>query len=142
MTGRQKPAFPMFPATRLRRSRARDFSRRLARETRLSPADFILPVFVLDDPDGRQPVESMPGVERVGHNGLFALAERCLALRIPAMALFPVVAQNAKSADAAGAWDDSGPVQETVRALKTRFPGLGVIRDVALNPYKIGRAHV
>src|SRR5690625_7032111 len=83
MTGRQKPAFPMFPATRLRRSRARDFSRRLARETRLSPADFILPVFVLDDPDGRQPVESMPGVERVGHNGLFALAERCLALGIP-----------------------------------------------------------
>lgn len=125
----------MFPATRLRRSRARDFSRRLARETRLSPADFILPVFVLDDPDGRQPVESMPGVERVGHNGLFALAERCLDLGIPAMALFPVVEQDAKSADAAGAWDDSGLVQQTVRALKSRFPELGVITDVALDPY-------
>src|SRR5690625_7976968 len=91
MTGRQKPASPMFPATRLRRSRARDFSRRLARETRLSPADFILPVFVIDDPDGRQPVESMTGVERVGHNGLFPLAERCLARCLPAMPLLPVV---------------------------------------------------
>src|SRR5690625_7994897 len=115
MTGRQKPAFPMFPATRLRRSRARDFSRRLARETRLSPADFILPVFVLDDPDGRPPVESMPGVGRVGHNGLFPLAVRCLALGMPALALCPAVAPNAQSAHAAGAWDRSGPEHATGR---------------------------
>ncbi|HSH27485.1 MAG TPA: porphobilinogen synthase [Wenzhouxiangella sp.] len=125
----------IFPATRMRRTRASSFARELARETRLSPANLIQPVFVLEDDNGREAVDSMPGIERVGRNGLFELAERCLAAGIPAMALFPVVAAEDKSADAAGAWREDGLVPETVRALKARFPELGVITDVALDPY-------
>ena len=124
-----------FPATRMRRTRASRFARDLARETRLSPADLILPAFVLEDEKGREPVDSMPGVERVGHEGLFELAERCLAVGIPAMALFPVVPADRKSDDAQDAWREDGLVPETVRALKSRFPELGVITDVALDPY-------
>jgi len=125
----------MFPATRMRRARAAAFSRALSRETRLSATDLILPASVLDDPNGREAVESMPGVERVGREGLFALAERCLKLGVPAIALFPVVPAGRKSEDAAEAWRADGLVQETVRALKKRFPELGVITDVALDPY-------
>jgi len=124
-----------FPATRMRRTRASQFARNLARETRLSPADLILPAFVLEDKNGREAVASMPGIERVGHNGLFELAERCLKLGIPAMALFPVVPAERKSEEAAEAWREDGLVPETVRALKSRFPELGVITDVALDPY-------
>lgn len=125
----------IFPATRMRRARASNFARELARETRLSPANLIQPAFVLDNDNGREAVDSMPGIERVGRNGLFELAERCLAAGIPAMALFPVVAAEHKSEDAAEAWREDGLVPATVRALKARFPELGVITDVALDPY-------
>jgi porphobilinogen synthase len=125
----------MFPLTRMRRTRAHAFSRALVRETRLAACDLIVPVFVLADASGREAVPSMPGVERVGRDGLFELAERCLALGVPAMALFPVVPAERKSETAEEAWRDDGLVQQTVRALKQRFPELGVITDVALDPY-------
>jgi len=124
-----------FPFTRPRRLRAHDFSRRLVRETRLAPADLIYPVFVLEDPSAREPVASMPGVERVGHEALFGIAERCLALGVPALALFPVVPAERKSDGAEECWREDGLVQVTVQALKKRFPELGVITDVALDPY-------
>ena len=124
-----------FPFTRPRRLRAHEFSRRLVRETRLAPADLIYPVFVLEDPSAREPVASMPGVERVGHEALFGIAERCLALGVPALALFPVVPAERKSDGAEECWREDGLVQVTVQALKKRFPELGVITDVALDPY-------
>src|SRR6056297_1676946 len=124
-----------FPLTRPRRLRARAFSRRLVRETTLTPADLIYPVFVLEDDKAREPVASMPGVERVGRDGLFRLAERCLTLGIPAIALFPVVPAERKSDNAEESWHENGLVQRTVQALKARFPELGVMTDVALDPY-------
>jgi porphobilinogen synthase len=123
-----------YPDTRLRRLRRDDFSRRLVRETVLTADDLILPVFV-HEPAGRAPVPSMPGVERHSIDELLRMAERACELRIPAIALFPVTAPEAKSADAAAAWDDEGLAQRAVRALKQRFPALGVITDVALDPY-------
>jgi len=110
------------------------FSRRLMRETVLTPDDLIYPVFV-HEPAGRAPVPSMPGVERVSVDELLRVAEQASELRIPALALFPVTAPEAKSLDAAAAWADDGLVQRAVRALKQRFPELGVITDVALDPY-------
>ncbi len=124
-----------YPYNRLRRLRAHDFSRRMVRENTLSPNDLIYPVFLLEDSDGREPVASMPGVERLGRDGLFEIAAECLDLGIPAMALFPVVPARRKSDDAAEAWREDGLVQSTVRALKASFPELGVITDVALDPY-------
>jgi len=124
-----------FPLTRPRRLRAREFSRRLVRETTLTAADLIYPVFVLDRAASREPVASMPGVERVGRDALFGIAERCLALGIPAIALFPVVPAERKSDGAEDCWREDGLVQTTVQALKNRFPELGVITDVALDPY-------
>ena len=125
----------MFPLTRMRRPRAHAFSRALVRETTLTANDLILPVFVLEDARGREAVPSMPGVERLGHDGLFEVAEHCLSLGIPAMALFPVVPAGRKSDNAEEAWHDDGLVQQTVRALKQRFPELGLVTDVALDPY-------
>ena len=119
---------------RPRRMRRDDFSRRLMRESTLSADDLILPVFV-HEPAGRAPVTSMPGVERLSIDELLRVAERASGLRIPALALFPVTAPDAKSLDAAAAWDDEGLAQRAVRALKQRFPDLGVITDVALDPY-------
>jgi porphobilinogen synthase len=110
------------------------FSRRLMRETVLTPDDLIYPVFV-HEPAGRAPVPSMPGIERVSVDELLRVAEQASELRIPALALFPVTAPEAKSLDAAAAWADDGLVQRAVRALKARFPDLGVITDVALDPY-------
>ena len=104
------------------------------RESTLSADDLILPVFV-HEPAGRAPVASMPGVERLSIDELLRVAERASGLRIPALALFPVTAPDAKSLDAAAAWDDEGLAQRAVRALKQRFPDLGVITDVALDPY-------
>jgi porphobilinogen synthase len=124
-----------FPAKRLRRMRHDDFSRRLARETRLAADDFIYPVFVHDGDDRDVPVPSLPGISRKSIDGILRDAERCIALGIPAIALFPVSPAAQKSDDAAGAWDDAGLVPRSVRALKTRFPSLGVITDVALDPY-------
>jgi porphobilinogen synthase len=111
-----------------------DFSRRLMRETRLGADDLILPVFV-HDARGSQPVPSMPGVERLDIDGLLRQGEQALELGIPALALFPVTAQQAKTLDAAAAWAEDGLAQRAVRALKTRLPELGVITDVALDPY-------
>ncbi len=123
-----------YPHTRLRRMRRDEFSRRLMRETVLTVDDLILPVFVHDRP-GREAVASMPGVERVCIDELLRLAEQALALRIPALALFPVTPAEAKSADAREAWNPDGLAQRAVRALKARFPELGVITDVALDPF-------
>ena len=111
-----------------------EFSRRLMRETVLTANDLILPVFV-HELSGRAPIGSMPGVERVSIDELLRVAERARELRIPALALFPVTAPEAKSLDARAAWNPDGLAQRAVRALKSRFPELGVITDVALDPF-------
>ena len=124
-----------YPITRMRRMRADDFSRRLMRETRLAADDLIWPVFVLDGENRTEAVDSMPGVERMTIDRLLPEAERCLELGIPAIALFPVTPPEAKSEDAREAWNGDGLAQRAVRALKERFPELGVITDVALDPF-------
>ena len=124
-----------YPDTRLRRMRADAFSRRLAREHRLSTDDLIWPVFVIDDDDGAEPVPSMPGVERLGLKRLVDAAGRCERLGIPALALFPVTPPDAKSDDAREAWNPEGLAQRAVRAIKSECPELGVITDVALDPF-------
>jgi porphobilinogen synthase len=111
-----------------------EFSRRLMRETVLNANDLILPVFV-HELSGRSPIASMPGVERVSIDELLRVAERASELLIPALALFPVTAPDAKSLDAREAWNPEGLAQRAVRALKSRFPELGVITDVALDPF-------
>jgi porphobilinogen synthase len=123
-----------YPRSRPRRLRRDDFSRRLVRETRLTHDDLIYPVFV-HDAKGREPIGSMPGIERVSIDELLRVAEEASQLRIPALALFPVTPASAKSLDAAEAWNDEGLAQRAVRALKVRFPELGVITDVALDPF-------
>ncbi len=125
-----------YPATRPRRMRRDAFSRRLMREHRLSCDDLIYPVFV-HELAGRAAVPSMPGVERVSIDELLRVAEQAATLRIPALALFPVTAPEAKSLDAAESWNPDGLAQRAVRALKSRFPELGVITDVALDPFTI-----
>jgi porphobilinogen synthase len=124
-----------FPATRMRRMRRDDFSRRLMRETELSPADFIYPVFVLEGEKARQAIPSMPGVERLSIDLLVEEARTVHALGIPAMALFPVTPASAKSEDAREAYNPDGLAQQAVRALKASVPELGVITDVALDPF-------
>ena len=124
-----------FPSTRMRRMRAHDFSRRLMRETVLSADDLIWPVFVLEGDEGTEAVPSMPGVERMTIDRLLPQAERCLELGVPAIALFPVVTSDCKSDDAREAWNPAGLAQRAVTALKERFPELGVITDVALDPF-------
>ena len=123
-----------YPHTRMRRMRRDDFSRRLMRETVLTANDMIYPVFV-HEAAGRAPVGSMPGIERLSIDELLRVAEQASTLQVPALALFPVTAPEAKSLTAHAAWDDDGLCQRAVRALKQRFPGLGVITDVALDPY-------
>jgi porphobilinogen synthase len=123
-----------YPHTRPRRMRRDDFSRRLMRQTRLGADDLILPVFI-HELSGRAPVASMPGVERLSIDELLKVAEEAVALNIPAITLFPVTAPEAKSLDAKAAWDPQGLAQRAIRALKSRFPGLGVVTDVALDPY-------
>jgi len=115
--------------------RANDFSRRLMRECRLTSDDLIWPVFVLEGDNAVEPVKSMPGVERMTIDRLLPAAERCLHLGIPAIALFPVVSADCKSDDAREAWNPEGLAQRAVAALKGRFPELGVITDVALDPF-------
>ncbi|MBT8063442.1 MAG: porphobilinogen synthase [Gammaproteobacteria bacterium] len=124
-----------FPATRMRRMRAHDFSRRLMRENTLTADDLIRPVFVLEGDDATESVDSMPGVERMTIDRLLPAAEHCLELGIPAIALFPVVPVEFKSDDAREAWNPEGLAQRAVAALKERFPELGVITDVALDPF-------
>lgn len=129
------PANRLFPATRLRRNRRDDFSRRLVRENRLSVDDLILPVFVLDGENRREAVPSMPGVERLSIDLLLQEAEELVALGIPALALFPVTPLEKKSLDASEAWNPDGIAQRATRALRARFPELGIITDVALDPF-------
>ena len=124
-----------FPATRMRRMRAHEFSRRLMRETLLSASDLLWPVFVLEGDNAAEEVSSMPGVQRMTIDRLLPAAERCLELGIPAIALFPVVSADCKSDDAREAWNPEGLAQRAVAALKQRFPALGVITDVALDPF-------
>lgn len=124
-----------FPAVRPRRMRRDAFSRRLMREHRLTADDLIYPVFVREGEGQREPVASMPGVERMSIDELLREAETCASLGIPALALFPVVPLEKKSLDAAEAWNPEGLAQRAVRALKSRFPELGVITDVALDPF-------
>jgi len=124
-----------FPRTRMRRMRRDAFSRRLMRENTLTAADLILPVFVLDGTNRVEPVASMPGVERLSLDRLLPLAEECLALGIPALALFPVIDPAGKSLGAEEAYNPDGLVPRVVSALKQRLPELGVITDVALDPY-------
>ena len=129
------PTRGAFPATRMRRLRATDFARRLVRESRLSPDDLIYPVFVLEGEGQRQAVPSMPGVERLSVDQLVPLAAELRALRIPAIALFPVVPMHKKSPLAEEAYNPEGLTQRAVRALKTAQPELGIITDVALDPF-------
>ncbi|HSM68636.1 MAG TPA: porphobilinogen synthase [Xanthomonadales bacterium] len=124
-----------FPNTRMRRMRADDFSRRLMRETRLAEDDLIWPVFVLDGKDQSEPVASMPGVQRMSIDRLLERAAECLNLGVPAIALFPVTPDEAKSEDAREAYSPDGLAQRAVRALKKTLPELGVITDVALDPF-------
>ncbi|HQU79756.1 MAG TPA: porphobilinogen synthase [Azonexus sp.] len=124
-----------FPGTRMRRMRRDDFSRRLMRESVLTVDDFIYPVFVLDGEGRVEKVASMPGVERQSLDVLLKTAERAVKLGIPALALFPVVDSSLKSLAAEEAFNSHGLVPRVVRALKREFPELGVITDVALDPY-------
>ncbi len=127
--------FGAFPGTRLRRNRRNDFSRRLVREHRLSPDNLIYPVFVLDEKGVRQPVASMPGVERLSIDLLAPVAEQCLELGVPVLALFPVIDPALKTPDGREAANPDGLVPRAVADLKRRFPELGVLTDVALDPY-------
>ena len=120
---------------RQRRMRRDDFSRRLIREHRVTTNDLIYPVFVLDGEKRVEPVASMPGVERVSMDRLLPIAEECARLGIPVIALFPVIEQSLKSADGREATNPDGIVPRIAKQLKQRFPELGVLTDVALDPY-------
>ncbi len=124
-----------FPSVRMRRMRRDDFCRRLMREHRVTTDDLIYPVFVLDGEKRTEPVASMPGVERVSLDRLLPIAEECARLSVPVIALFPVIEQRLKSADGREAINADGIVPRIARELKQRFPQLGVLTDVALDPY-------
>ncbi len=133
--GRRSLGLNGFPRQRPRRLRRDGFSRRLVRESHLTPDDLIYPIFVLDDDGAREPVVSMPGVDRLGLDALLCECEVLVSLGVPAIALFPVTPHEAKSEDAREAWNPKGLAQRTVRAVKQAFPELGVITDVALDPF-------
>ena len=124
-----------FPHTRLRRLRRDDFTRRLVRENALSVNDLIYPVFVLDGEKKREAVASMPGVERLSLDLLLPVAEQCVKLGIPVMALFPVIDSSLKTPDGREATNAQGLVPRVVKSLKQHFPNLGVMTDVALDPF-------
>ena len=124
-----------FPLRRPRRVRKHDFSRRLVRENRLSVDDLIYPMFVLDGENRRESISSMPGIERLSLDLLLKETEELVQLGIPAIALFPVIPAEQKSLLAEEAYNDDGLIPRVVRALKEHFPELGVITDVALDPY-------
>jgi porphobilinogen synthase len=126
---------PPFPSSRPRRLRRDAFTRALVREHRLAAEDLILPVFVLDGRGRSEAVASMPGVQRRSVDGLFSVAEECVALGVPLMALFPVIDPVLKTPDGGEAMNPEGLVPRAVRELKKRFPQLGVLTDVALDPY-------
>jgi porphobilinogen synthase len=124
-----------FSNVRMRRMRKDEFSRRLMRESSLSVDDLIYPMFVLEGQGQRETIDSMPGIERVSIDELLKEAEEIVQLGIPAIALFPVTPEKVKSDDASEAFNPEGLAQRTVRALKAKFPELGVITDVALDPF-------
>ena len=126
---------PPYPASRPRRLRRDAFTRELVRENRLGCADLILPVFVLDGDGPAEDVASMPGVQRHRMSGLLAMAEQCVALGVPVLALFPVIDPLLKTPDGREALNAEGLVPRAVRQLKQRFPQLGLLTDVALDPY-------
>ena len=126
-----------YPYTRMRRNRATDFSRRLIRETNLSVDDLILPIFVVEGILQSEPIESMPGVNRLSIDLLVLEAKQIAALGIPAVALFPVISQDLKSSLAEESYNPEGLAQRAVRALKEAVPELGVITDVALDPFTV-----
>ncbi len=125
----------MYPYTRMRRMRRDDFSRRLMRENVLTANDLIWPVFVLEGENQREAITSMPGVERLSIDLLVEEAKAAAALGIPMMAIFPVTPPEAKSAKAEEAWNPDGLAQRAVRALKAAVPEMGVMTDVALDPF-------
>src|SRR5512137_2503169 len=124
-----------YPRVRMRRMRRDDFSRRMMRETTLTPSDFIYPLFVMEGSKQRVAIPSMPGIERVTVDELVREAEEIARLGVPAIALFPVTAPEAKSLDGREAWNPEGLAQRAVRAVKKAVPELGVITDVALDPF-------
>ncbi|CAJ0706689.1 porphobilinogen synthase [Ralstonia holmesii] len=124
-----------FPDHRPRRMRRDDFSRRMMRESRLTPDDLIYPVFILEGTNVRQAVPSMPGVERVSIDVLLSVAEQCVQLGVPVLALFPVIEPSLKTPDGIEATNADGLIPRAVKALKARFPELGILTDVALDPY-------
>ena len=126
---------PQFPSIRMRRMRRDGFSRDLMRENIITPADLIYPVFILDGKNRREAVPSMPGVERVSVDLLLPIAEDCVKLGIPVLALFPVIDPSLKTPDGIEATNPEGLVPRAVRELKARFPELGILTDVALDPY-------
>ena len=128
-------ALPPFPASRPRRLRRDAFTRALVREHRLAPSDLILPVFLLDGIDRTEDVASMPRVQRRTIDRLYPVAEQCVSLGIPVMALFPVIDRSLKTPDGREATNPEGLIPRAARELKKRFPELGVLTDVALDPY-------
>ena len=124
-----------FPAHRPRRMRRDDWSRRLMQENRLTIDDLIYPVFLLEGNKQSQPIASMPGINRLSLDLLFQVAEECVELGIPVMALFPVIDSTLKTPDGKEALNPNGLIPRAVEALKTRFPNLGIMTDVALDPY-------
>jgi len=124
-----------FPSTRMRRMRRDEFSRRLMRETRLSVDSLIYPIFVVEGRGDRQPVASMPGIERLTIDELLRECATLMRLEIPAIALFPLIPAAKKTLDGRESWNPDGIVQVAVRAVKKEFPDLGVITDVALDPF-------
>jgi len=126
---------PQVPSIRMRRMRRDGFSRDLMRENIITSADLIYPVFILDGKNRREAVTSMPGVERVSVDLLLPIAEDCVKLGIPVLALFPVIDPSLKTPDGIEATNPEGLVPRAVRELKARFPELGILTDVALDPY-------
>ena len=124
-----------YPAVRMRRMREHDFTRRMMRETTLSVADLIYPVFIIEGVNQREPVSAMPGIERLSIDLLIEEARVISDLGIPALALFPVTPDEKKTADGREAWNPDGLVQVATRELKAAVPGLGIIADVALDPF-------
>ncbi|MDE1921957.1 MAG: porphobilinogen synthase [Gammaproteobacteria bacterium] len=132
MTGNPRDSFPQ---VRMRRMRRDEFSRRLMRETQLTVDALIYPVFVVEGSGGRQPIASMPGIDRLPIDALLAECDSLMRLRVPAIAIFPVTPVEKKTLDAREAWNPDGIAQRAVRAVKKAFPTLGVITDVALDPF-------
>ncbi|MCC6472449.1 MAG: porphobilinogen synthase [Burkholderiales bacterium] len=124
-----------YPSVRMRRMRRDEFSRRLMREHVLTSGDLLYPVFIMEGERRMQPIPTMPGVSRLTLDKLYEVAERCVGLRIPAIALFPAIDADLKTPDGREALNPEGLVPRAIMGLKQRFPGLGVMADVALDPY-------